>query len=90
MDSLSVGVGWACPPVEVKFDVNTCISSFSIGVSPCTHSMIWSVRWMASMHICPKCVGIWISMDRVLGFPRMRSLSGVVCMFADQGVHWFM
>ena len=29
-------------------------------------------------------------MDLVLGFPSMRSLSGVVCMFASQGVHWFI
>jgi len=52
--------------------------------------MIRSVRWMASMHVCPRCVGIWVSMDLALGFPSMRSLCGVVCMFASQGVHWFI
>ena len=45
---------------------------------------------MASMHVCPRCVGIWVSMDLALGFPSMRSLNGVICMLASQGVHWFM
>jgi len=51
---------------------------------------IWSVSRMASMHVCPCCVGIWRSIDLEQGFPRMRSLWGRVCVFVNQGVCRFM
>jgi len=31
-----------------------------------------------------------MSMDLELGFPRIRGLCGVVCLFVNQGVYWFM
>jgi len=45
---------------------------------------------MASTHVCPCCMGMWMSMDLELGFPRIRSLCGAVCLFVNQGVYWFM
>ena len=89
MDSLTSGAGRAYPPVG-GLDVSIWIYPISIGGSPCSLPMIWRIRWMASLHVCSRCVGIWMSMVLELGSPSMQSLRGFVCMLASQGVRWFI
>ena len=54
----------------------------------------WSLSRIVSIHVCPRCMGIWMSMDLEQGCPRIRSLWGKVCLFMNQGVcrfmQWFM
>ena len=90
MCSLHVGPGWRGPPVGIRFVVNTWILLLSLWIFPYWHPTIWSVSRMASMHVCPYCVGIWRSLDLEQGFPRMRSLWGRVCVFVSQVVCRFM
>jgi len=88
--SLHVGPGWRGPPLEIWFVVNTWIPSLSLRIFSCWHPTICSVSRIASMHVCPCCVGIWRSMVLEQGFPRMQSLWPRVCVFVNQGVCRFM
>jgi len=84
--SLHVGPRWLGPPLwSMVRREHLNLLAILMGFSR-WHPTVWSVSRIASIHVCPCCMGIWRSMDLEQGFPRIRSLWGRVCLFMNQGV----